>query len=721
MATTNPAYPRRARRAGAAALLLSTAACGEGTAPDARQPDAAPRFDLTVGASAADVTLMVRTPTAAPGERGGTTRQLDATLKTKSGRTLPAPAEARTVVWASLDPAVVTVDSTGLLAAQGLGATRVVVAHREGLWADTVQVSVVPVPVRSVVVSGAGTIAVDDSTTFTAAALDSAGVPLLGREVTWSATPRTVAAPTTNAGEFVALAVGDAVIDAAVDGVHGVRALRVTPQPVATVTVVPATIGLPQFRRTAIRAVAKDKRGKVLTGRAIAWSSSAPAVLAVLADRDTVVARDVGTATLTATSEGVSGTAPVTVGNPVEARALWVTRFEYTTATSVDFAKIATIMQKAASANFNVVYFQVRTSGDALYFSDIEPCSPRMCGSLGGTRPAQDPLDVALAEAAKRGIEVHAWVNALTGFIAGGTTACSQFINSTPMNWLRANPQWSAAARNSTTGAIMRQVENCTSATLASEYMWVSPAVPEVRAQLARVSADLARRYGPKGLKGIHLDRIRFPGQIAGYNRFGWDEATQEAYRQQTGARPTSDFTAAFVTFRQQLVNRAVREVRDSVSAVNPSFVLSAAVFPGYQQRTGWSAQWSLTELFQDPQAWAQGGYLDVEVPMNYPATATSASWTVKPVYCSSLDWTCVMDDHITRIERQAGRHVYVGVGAIKGWDEMKAQLDLAHDRAITGVSVYSYSLVDGIPNGWAQLAAGPFKHKATIPAMSWK
>jgi hypothetical protein len=34
---------------------------------------------------------------------------------------------------------------------------------------------------------------------------------------------------------------------------------------------------------------------------------------------------------------------------------------------------------------------------------------------------------------------------------------------------------------------------------------------------------------------------------------------------------------------------------------------------------------------------------------------------------------------------------------------------------------VYSFSLVDAIPNGWAQLAAGPFKYKAAVPAMTWK
>ncbi|HEX2716342.1 MAG TPA: hypothetical protein VHM67_01610, partial [Gemmatimonadaceae bacterium] len=140
--------------------------------------------------------------------------------------------------------------------------------------------------------------------------------------------------------------------------------------------------------------------------------------------------------------------------------------------------------------------------------------------------------------------------------------------------------------------------------------------------------------------------------------------------------------------------------------------------------RAGWSAQWSYTDLFQDPQAWAQGGYLDVEVPMNYPATSTSASWTVK-AYCSNTDWTCVLDDHIQRIERQSApqlnRQVYIGVGAIRGWTEMATQIDLAHDRSATGMSVYSFSLVDAIPNAWTQLAAGPFRNKATIPAMPWK
>jgi hypothetical protein len=205
--------------------------------------------------------------------------------------------------------------------------------------------------------------------------------------------------------------------------------------------------------------------------------------------------------------------------------------------------------------------------------------------------------------------------------------------------------------------------------------MWVSPGVPAVRAQLAQVSADIARRYTPLGLRGIHLDRIRYSS-----NQVSYDPETQEAFRQSTGAYPASNAQAMWLDARRGYVNQAVREVYDAVRAVNPSLVLSAAVFPGYKPRAGWSAQWSFTDLFQDPQAWAEGGYLDVELPMNYPATATSTSWTVK-AYCSNTDWACVMDDHIQRIERQAGRHVYVGVGAISVGADAAADRPRARPR----------------------------------------
>lgn len=650
------------------------------------------------------VELLLRTPSAPSGERGGQTLALDATITNPQGHVLEHKQHTE---WRSEDETIATVDSTGTITAQDTGEVLIIVDEKKD--ADTVRVRVVPVPVKSVVVNGPDSIAVRDTVSYTATALDSVGEPLVGREVTWHSTDGLVLA-SLGGGAATGISLGSAQMEATVDEVVGRAPVRVWPAAVASVEVSPSAVSVALFRSLTLVATVKDRHGVVLTDRPVSWSSADPSILTVAGGVVTTVAP--GATDAFADVEGKRGASHVTVTNPVEARALWVTRFEYTTASAVDFAKIATIFQKAASANFNVVYFQVRTSGDALYFSDLEPCSPRMCGKLGGPRPAQDPLVVALAEAAKYGIQVHAWLNAYTGFISGSTTACNQFIASTPSNWLKAHPEWSVSTKNFSTGVITRQVDNCVA---TSEYMWVSPGVPEVRAQLATVAADLARRYGPLGLRGIHLDRIRFPANTVSY-----DAATQQAFYDATGAFPTSNAQPTWLDFRRGLVNQGVKQVHDAVMAVDPTMVISAAVFPGYKPRAGWSATWSFTDLFQDPQAWAQAGNLDVEVPMNYPATATSTSWTVK-AYCSNTDWTCVMDDHIQRIEGQAGRQVYVGVAAIKGWDEMKRQIDLAHARAITGMSVYSFSLVDAIPNAWAQLAAGPFKYPATIPAMAWK
>ena len=694
----------RPRHAATALILL--AACRGDLSTQLSPPDV-PAYKVDVTASRHDVLLLLRTPSAAAGARGGQTVDLDAAVSNPQGHVLE---HKKHTEWRSSDNAVATVDTTGLITAQDTGDVLIIVDEKKA--ADTVRVRIVPVPVRSVTVTGPDSIGVRDTVAYIATALDSAGEALVGREVSWHSTNGAVL-KSLGDGAAEALVEGSAQLEATVDLVTGRAPVRVWPATVAAVTVSPATLNLPQFRKTGFTAVARDRHGVVLTGRPVTWASSAPTIVQLINTAgDSAATRDVGTATITATIDAKAGRAEVTVTDPVEARALWVTRFEYTGSSAVDFTKIATIFQKAASAHFNVVYFQVRTSGDALYFSDIEPCSPRMCGKLGGPRPAQDPLDVALAEAAKYGIQVHAWINAYTGFIGGSTAACNQFIESTPRNWLKAHPEWSASTKNFTTNVITRQVDNCVGQT---EYMYISPGVPEVRSQVAQVSADLARRYGPKGLRGIHLDRIRFSANTVSY-----DSASLKAFRAATGAYPTTNAQATWLNFRRGFVNQGVKEVWDSLRKIDPTMALSAAVWPGYMPKSGWSATWSYTDLFQDPQAWAAGGYLDVEVPMDYPATATSTSWTVK-AYCSNTDWTCVLDDHIQRIEKASSRQVYIGVGAIRGWDEMAKQIDVAHDRAVTGMSVYSYGLVDAIPNGWAQLAAGPFKNRAIIPVMPWK
>jgi uncharacterized lipoprotein YddW (UPF0748 family) len=377
---------------------------------------------------------------------------------------------------------------------------------------------------------------------------------------------------------------------------------------------------------------------------------------------------------------------PVSAAEPAtEARALWVSRFEFDSP-----QKIETIMQRAADANFNIVYFQVRGGADAIYRSTIEPCATVLCGRLGGT-PSYDPLEVAVREAHERGLELHAWVNALTGFGAGSAAQCATLVESSsgnPRHALLEHPDW---AMIDDTGA--RQA--CPN---AEEYVWLSPGIPEVRTRLAKVAADITRRYA---VDGIHLDRIRYPG-----TRWSYDPVSVAAFGQSPSANPT-----AWAQFRRDLVSLAVRETFDSVRAVRGDVALSVAAWGIYEDRWDWRSSRGFAQYFQDPHAWASGGYLDVAVPMTY--------YTITGQYCAFADWACLLDDHLAAY-RAAGRHLHIGVPANKGLAEVIAQVNLGRTKGVQGFSVYSYS--SAVAAGlFDQLPLTVFKRKATVPPITWR
>src|SRR5436190_2159786 len=84
------------------------------------------------------------------------------------------------------------------------------------------------------------------------------------------------------------------------------------PLPVASVSVTPATATIGVGQTAQYAAITRDAFGNPLGGRTVTWSSSNPAVATVNgAGQATGVA--VGAATITATSEGKSGTAAITV------------------------------------------------------------------------------------------------------------------------------------------------------------------------------------------------------------------------------------------------------------------------------------------------------------------------------------------------------------------------------------------------------------------------
>ncbi|MEO8480048.1 MAG: Ig-like domain-containing protein [Gemmatimonadota bacterium] len=86
-------------------------------------------------------------------------------------------------------------------------------------------------------------------------------------------------------------------------------------EPVATVTVTGSTSALTPGLTVQLTATPRDAAGTGLSGRAITWTSSSLAVATV--SNGLVTAVGPGTATITATSEGKSGTLSITV-NPIE-------------------------------------------------------------------------------------------------------------------------------------------------------------------------------------------------------------------------------------------------------------------------------------------------------------------------------------------------------------------------------------------------------------------
>jgi uncharacterized protein YjdB len=108
------------------------------------------------------------------------------------------------------------------------------------------------------------------------------------------------------------LKVGTATITASSEGKSGTATVTVAAAPVASVTVTPPTASVTVGQTATLSAQTLDAGGAVLTGRAVAWTSSAPNV-ATVSPAGVVTGVAAGTATITATSEGKSGTAAITV------------------------------------------------------------------------------------------------------------------------------------------------------------------------------------------------------------------------------------------------------------------------------------------------------------------------------------------------------------------------------------------------------------------------
>src|SRR5947199_1335212 len=262
-----------------------------------------------VTATAVPVASVVVLPAAASAPVGGTVQfvavPLDSTGTALGGRI---------IVWASSNTAVANVNTSGVATAAATGSTTIAATSEGHSGTATLTVTAVTVPVASVTVSPASaSVPVGQTVQLAATPKDANGNALSGRTVTWASSNSSVG--TVNGSGLVTGVVGGSTtITATSEGQSGSSASVVTaaPVPVASVTVSPASASVQAGQTVQLTATPKDAKGNALTGRTVTWASSNTSVGTVNAS-GLVTGVVAGSTTITATSEGKSGTSAVTV------------------------------------------------------------------------------------------------------------------------------------------------------------------------------------------------------------------------------------------------------------------------------------------------------------------------------------------------------------------------------------------------------------------------
>jgi uncharacterized protein YjdB len=236
----------------------------------------------------------------------GTKTQLTATALDASQKTLAG----RAMIWTTSNGSVAKVDGSGMVTTVGVGSATIT-ATAEGKSGSS-QVTVSAGAVASVAVSpNPVPLNVGDTQQLTVTAKDANGTLITGRTVNWTTANAMVATVSSN-GVVTATGPGSTSITGTVDGVSGSTRVDVTLIPVANVVVTPNALNLPVGQQSQLTAVLTDVAGGTLTGRLIAWTSSDNNIATVANGLVTAVKK--GKATITAESEGIKGTATVTVG-----------------------------------------------------------------------------------------------------------------------------------------------------------------------------------------------------------------------------------------------------------------------------------------------------------------------------------------------------------------------------------------------------------------------
>jgi uncharacterized protein YjdB len=174
-----------------------------------------------------------------------------------------------------------------------------------------------PLTVGSVSLTNAsGTLQYGQTVRLTASVLSVNGSALTGRPLTWSSSNDAIASVSSTGlvtgGAVRGGSAETATITVTSDGKSASAAVTVAPISVYAVAISLAQVAVYVGQTVQLGVTVKDVTGGVLTGRAVTWSSALPTI-ATVSSQGLVTAVAAGTATITATVDGKSTTASVTV------------------------------------------------------------------------------------------------------------------------------------------------------------------------------------------------------------------------------------------------------------------------------------------------------------------------------------------------------------------------------------------------------------------------
>ena len=252
-----------------------------------------------------------------------------------------------------------------------------------------------------------------------------------------------------------------------------------------------------------------------------------------------------------------------------ELRAVWLTTLEgldwpSTKGTSAAIEQkqkeeLGKIFDQLKRANINTILFQARIRGTVTYPSNIEPWDGCISGRFG-TAPNYDPLQFAIEEAHKRGMELHAWV----------VTVPTGKWNS-----------YGAKSLRQTHPELMQRM---------GEHACLNPEDPRTAEYITSICEEITSRYD---IDGIHLDYIRYP-----------DTWNIRVSRQQG----------------RENITRIVRAIHNRVKGLKPWVKMSCSPVGKFDDLTrfqsyGWNAY---NKVCQDAQGWLRDGLMDQLYPMMY-------------------------------------------------------------------------------------------------------